>query len=277
MPQPLSFEAPELQSNESFKSFTDQDSLGKAYLELDGKFKSGSLDILPEEMRKDPSLSVFKSVSDLAKGFVETKKMVGAIEKAPGKPEEYKFTALENLHPGIKSENITKSLAGVLHANGVGNKAADGIQQGILTALSQAAAQQDAVRKETATKNETALRGEWGAEYDKNFDLVHRTLLKAAGKESQTAVEETAALAQALKGAPVLLKSLNNIFSKLSEDAIGQLGDSGGDKPITDKAKAQERINEIIAIKPSPILDEKHVDHVKLKKEWDDLHKVLSN
>lgn len=275
MPQPIAFETPELQSNETFKAFADQDSLGKAYLELDGRVKAGGIDLLPEEVRKDPAVSVFKNVTELAKGYVETKKMVGTIEKAPAAATDYKFTPMTDLHPAIKPDNIDKSLAAVLHANGVGNKSADGIRQGILKTLSQNAAAAEQVRKDTALKNETELRGAWGDKYDQNFDLVHKTLLKAAGKDAATAVEETAALAQALKGAPVLLKSLNKIFSSLSEDSIGKLGDEGGQQTITDKTKAQARINEIILMRPNPMMDEKHPQHKEVSAEWKSLQDII--
>lgn len=272
MPTPITFEAPEMQTNEAFKSFDSVDSLGKAYLDLHGKVSSGSIDLLPEEMRKDPALAVFKTIPEMAKGYVETKKMVGAIERAPEKSDGYKFTALENVHPAIKVDHIQKSLMGIAHKAGLGNKAADVYQQEVITMLSQAAAQQEVAKKELSVKNETALRQEWGADYDKKFDHIVKTMIKAGG---QDAASQTDAITAAMKGSPGFLKMMGNLVGMLSEDSINKLGGDSGESKITDKAVAQNRINEIIKTKSSAVTDVKHPEHAAIKKEWDELHKVL--
>lgn len=272
MPTPLSLETPELQSNETLKSFDSADSLAKSYLELDSKFKSGSIDVLPEEIRKDPAISVFKNVSELAKGYVETKKMVGGIKKAPDKSDDYKFTSLQNLHPNLKSDGITSALKGVFHKAGLHNEAADVVQQEVLSILSQGMAKSDQDKTELIKKNETSLRQEWGADYDKKLDQVAKILARAGGDE---AIKNTSEVAKSLGGSPMLLKALGKIVGLLSEDSIGSLGDTG-DKPVNDKVQAQARISEIINMKPNPIIDEKHPDHKKVKEEWDNLHLFLA-
>lgn len=272
MPIPVAYETPELQSNESLKGFTDTDSLGKAYIDLHGKFTGGSMEVLPEEMRKDPTLSVFKTVPELAKGYVEAKKMIGGIERAPEKPDGYKFTALDGVHPNIKVDMIQKSLMGVAHKAGVGNKVADIYQQEIITMLSQSAAQQETAKKELAVKNETALRQEWGADYDKKFDHIVKTMIKAGGPEAAT---QTDAITAAMKGSPGFLKMMGSLVGMLSEDSINKLNDESGDAKIVDKEKAQARINEIIKTKSTAVTDVKHDEHAAIKKEWDELHQVL--
>lgn len=278
MPQPLALEDATLTGNEVFKSFPDQDSLAKGYLDLKTRVDSGDISLLPEEVRKDDTFKPFKTLKDMATSYVETKKLVGGIKKAPATMEEYKFTPLQNLHKNIKSENIIKQLAPVLFKAGTSNDQADVVQQGILTFLSQAHAQADQARADLSTKNETALRAEWGDKYDANMDRITKILQRAAGKDAQI---ETDALAAALKDAPTALRALNRITSFLSEDSIGKLDAGAGPQIATDKAAAMaeiERLKLEYAKDPkgNPIVNAKHADHATAWAEWNRLHSLLN-
>lgn len=275
MPIPVTYETPELQGNESLKGFADTDSLGKAYVELEARVKGGGIDLLPEEMAKDPAISVFKTVADLGKGYVETKKMIGGLDKAPEKADGYKFTPMANLNTDLKTEPILNQFKGIFHKAGLGNKAADIVQQEVLGVLSNGMAQSQQAKKDLALKNETVLRAEWGADFDKRFDSVVRVLTTAGGPE---AIAETEAVSKALKGSPVLLKALGKITALLSEDSIGSLG-AGVTPDITDAKTAQDAIakmNQEINVqgKKHPFHDEKHPDHQKVKDEMMKLFKV---
>ena len=120
---------------ESTKDFATPNDLAKAYTELNARASTATSAWCGEEARKDPALSTFKNVNDLAKSFIETKKLVGTIKHAPAKPEEYKFTALKDLHAGLSSEGTQKFLATRLHALDIDNDRADKLQQEILIGL----------------------------------------------------------------------------------------------------------------------------------------------
>lgn len=274
MPTPIVFEDATLQGDETFKSFESTDALGKSYLELNNRVKGGGIDLLPEEMRKDPSIAAFKTLPELAKGYVETKKLVGGIDRAPEKLEDYKFTPLANLHPSVKSEAVQAELRTIAHKSGIGNKAADAMQQGVLTLLSNRMAQQETARKELSTKNETALRQEWGADYDTKFDKIVKVMTNVMGPE---AAADTNQISAALKGSPHFLKGMGKLIGLLSEDSINSLGD-GADKPITDAKGAQEAIQKYNAEiqqqgNKHPFWDEKNAGHAEAKKKMDDLFK----
>ena len=167
---PISFETPELQTSEALKSFENPDALAKSYLDLQGKVNSGDVSLLPEEIRKDPSIAKFKNVTDVAKSYVEAQKLLGGIKHAPAKVEEYKFTALKDLHAGVAggAEQTQKFIAQLLHGQDIDNDRADKIQQAILMGLHQSFTKRDAERVEKNKQIETELRGSWGSEYDKN-------------------------------------------------------------------------------------------------------------
>lgn len=274
MPIPITYETPEYVGNETLKTFADTDSLGKAYLDLHGKVSSGSIELLPEEMRKDPAISVFKTVPELAKGYVETKKMVGAIEKAPEKPDGYKFSPVNNVHPGLKADGIQNAFRGIFHKAGIGTKAADAIQQEVLGVLSSGMTQAETQRKEIAQKAETELRQSWGGDYDKKVDGIINVLNKAGG----VLEADLDTVSKAMKGSPTLIRALGKIVGLLSEDSIGSLG-ANADTQISTKEAAAAEIAKLNAeiIKEGtkhPYYDAKHPDHAKFNENFQKLFQL---
>lgn len=267
MPTPITFDKPELNSNETFKQFDSIDALGTSYLDLHGKVAAGSLDLLPEDMRKDPAISRYKSLPELAKGLVETQKMVGSFEKAPDTHEGYKPTAMTGLHANLKAEGIVKSLLPIFHKAGLGNKAADAVQQGLLTTLSTMMVQQENTRKELSMKNETTLRGEWGADYDVKVDRMQKTWEMAGGKGKVT-------------DSPIEnIKAMSKLVGFLSEDSLKNLGAAAAG-PVTNAAEAQTEINKYMAEitaagKSHAYWNDRDPKHEEAVKKMHDLHALL--
>jgi hypothetical protein len=268
----IQFETTELQTNESLKTFESPDALAKSYLELQGKVSSGDISILPEDVRKDPSVAKYKNVVELAKGHSEAAKLIGTIKHAPEKPEDYKFTQLQNLHPGIAkgSPETQKFLATLFKSLDLDNDRADKGQQAIITALNTSMVRQDEARVAKGKEVETALRSKWGAEYDKNKANVEN-VLKRSGLES---------LVDVVGGDPDKLEKFHKITSMLSEDSIGKLGE-GTNTSIDSKTKegALKRIGEIneevrLQKATHPLFDSKSAKHEEMKKEWSNLHEV---
>ena len=264
---PVQFENTELQTAEPLKSFETPDDLGKAYLDLHGKVSSGDVSIINEDLRKDPSMT-FKNVNDLAKSYIETKKLVGSIKKPPEKPDGYKFTQLQNLHPGLKNVLETqKVLAAIFHEAGLHNESADIVQTKVLTLLSNGLQKSDEARQAHAKETETALRAEWKENYDRNKDTVEKVLSKAGAED----------LAKTIGGNPVALKAMHKITALLSEDSIGKLGDIGPQN-ITDKGIALKRIQEMITYKEHLDKDGKvktGPEYDKFMEEWKRLHELI--
>lgn len=216
---PIMYDTPELQTNESLKTFDNPDALAKSYLELQGKVSSGDISILPEDLRKDPSIAKFKNVTDVAKSYTEAQKLLGTIKHAPSKVEEYKFTALKDLHPGVGkgAESTQKFLANLFLANDIDNDRADKLQQSVLMGLHSAMVKQDEERAVKSKEVETELRNSWAGDYDKNKanveNIFKRLGLEEYGKE--------------ISMDPIKLKGIHKLTSMLSEDSIGKLGDNG--------------------------------------------------
>ena len=226
---PIPYADQTLATNADLTSFDTPDSLAQAYVALNTKVKAGGVDLLGDELAKDPAITPFKTISDLAKGYVSTKKMVGSIENAPETPEGYKFNPVTGLHANVKAEGIVKALAPIFQKAGVGNKAANAVQQGLLTQLSGMMVQQEAAKKEMLAKNETTLRTEWGGEYDARMDNMQKIWknVGGVGNVKESGIENIRALAK--------------LTGFLSEDSLKSLGEEPK-AAITDATAAQAEI-----------------------------------
>lgn len=255
---------------ESTKDFATPNDLAKAYTELSTRAASGDISLVGEEARKDPALSTFKNVNDLAKSFIETKKLVGTIKHAPAKVEEYKFTTLKDLHAGISSEGTQKFLATRLHALDIDQDRADKLQQDILMGLHNGMVQQDKVRADKAKEVETALRAEWGGDYDKNKSNINNILTRLGATD----------LANTVASDPSALKAVGKIVALLSEDSIGKLGANTSTSVDTKtKEGAKKALDELMSDivktgKTHAFNDEKHKDHVATVKKYHELTEV---
>lgn len=264
-PTPVKFDSTELQSNEAFKTFDSIDALGTAYLDLHTKVSNGSIDILPEELRKDPSVSVFKSLPELARGFMETKKKVGTIKTAPEKPELYKINPVNEQDPDLKiSDDFYNNFKIEAHKLGLHNEQVDGMNQFLIKALSKGLAQTRAEAKTRADQSDASLRQEWQGNYEKNKTLADRLITQAGGKE---ALDEFNGLGRPKN----LLKSWVKVASLLSEDSIKSLGVSSLETTGVD---AQQKIKAINQDSKHPYWNEKDPKHADAVKEMRELYKI---
>ena len=188
--------------------------LAKAYTELNARASSGDISLVGEEARKDPALPILKTSTTWRKVLSRPRNLSALLNTLLRKPEEYKFTALKDLHAGLSSEGTQKFLATRLHALDIDNDRADKLQQEILLGLHNGMVQADKVRADKAKEVETALRNEWADKYDTNKanieNVFKRLGLDDFGKE--------------ISGDPVKLKAIHKLTSLLSEDSIGKLG-----------------------------------------------------
>lgn len=261
----IEFTDTNLATAEPLKAFQTVDDLGKSYAELHGKVTNGDISILPEDLRKDPTIANYKNVNEVAKALVETKKLVGQIKKAPENPDGYKFTQLQNLHQGLTNVGETqKTLAQMFHKAGLDNEKADQLQQMILSGLSTGLSKNEEARKSKSQEMETKLRQDWGANYDKNLNNVKNVMERAGLK----------ALAAKVNEDPETLVGFHKLTSLLSEDSIGRLGESASTVDTKTREGSQKRIKEIMDSSElrAALADEKNPKHKDVKKEWMDAH-----
>ncbi len=230
----------DIRGSEHIASYNDVGSLVKDLIGVKtADWKSG----LPDDLKADPSLTGFKAIPELAKSFVETKKLVGQSLRAPaadapeedwdkyykagGKPnapEEYKISAPE----GTISKAEEKAVREAGYRLGMNNRQ---VQKMVDLHVADVAAMQKSERDDRA-KVDAAYKEKWGANYGKNNALVDRTIEKLdPEKNFKTFLEETG-----LRYHPQMIDLMLNWSKRLIEDGL-MVGDVDG-VPGRDEAKA---------------------------------------
>jgi hypothetical protein len=207
-----------LQENEALKGFGSADDLGKAYLATQGRITAGGIDLLPEDIRKDPTIANYKTISDMAKGLVETKKLVGTIKRPPETVDGYKFGAIEGLPANFNVEAMDKEFKDLAFKSGMDTDTAAKARGNYYAMMAMRMKQNEEAKLARIQANETALRQEWGADYDKNLNAVTKMLASA---DPELAAELAPIIA---KNVPKALKGFSKIANLLGEDALRSLG-----------------------------------------------------
>jgi hypothetical protein len=212
------------------------------------------------ELAKDPSLANFKSPADLAKSFVETKRMVGnsvRIPAADAKPEEwakfyekvgrpespekYELKAPE-LPEGVElNEKLLTDFKGVAHKVGISTAQAQQLFDWYTaTQLGQSNDQLEAVGQMIeATK--AALEQEWGNRYEPNMAAAKNAVIHLGGQELMDALDRTGA-----GNDPVIIRAFAKFGSNLKTAGLIK-----GD-PASSEGDAESAESEIRAILANP-------------------------
>lgn len=235
---------------------------------------------IPEDFRKDPEISKYKTIQDFLKGVQEKTALIGRkgvilpTEKStpeereaffnaigrPEKPEGYKFTDIKDLHPSLKvTPESQKQFAEFLHKNGVPNSQADAFNQYATKYLSDMLTNADKAYKESQEKAINDLKAAWGDKFEENITGAKTLVEKVGGADALGAFGE-------LGNNPKVLAFLHKLSTVISEDSISKITTSGGAQMPEQEAAAKE-IQDIIAdakgAKAHPMNDPKHPDHNK--------------
>jgi hypothetical protein len=164
----------------------------------EGALSAGWIDKLPETLRGNASLKVINSIPDLAKSYVETKKLIGTKLEMPGegaspeavaswrktvgapdKPEGYYATGKTTLRPEVVPEMLwnpetEKSFLAVAHKHHLPPAAVSEILdfygRSLVHGLETAKSEEDATLANEGTK----LRQAWGGQFESNLHLAKR-------------------------------------------------------------------------------------------------------
>jgi len=217
---------------------------------------------IPENF-KDTPVGKYKTVGELAKGYTEAQKLIGAkgviipsekadpkeIEKfynsigRPEKPEGYKLSPIENLHPSIQiTPEAEAGFKALVHKHGLTAKQADGLYKEYFGMMSGQMAKNDEQTAAAKHEAEKALRSEWGAEFDQNLAKVKKIAIKYGGKDMTDYLNEGPG------NDPRLAKFLGTIAKKFSEDGYVK----GEAVTTSEKTDAERKITDIMLNKTHP-------------------------
>ena len=146
---------------------------------------------LPEDLQNDPTLNNFKSVEDAARGFIETKRMVGDRVKIPddntpqeerdkffakiGRPETvegYELSKID-LPPAMQiDEGAVQSFKKTAFELGLSKKQADGIYTSYLNTQKEMSAKLLSDYEAGVTQQVEVLKDRWGDNFESNRNLA---------------------------------------------------------------------------------------------------------
>jgi len=228
---------------------------------------NGFLATLPEELRKEPSLSTFKDVGSMAKSYVEAQKLIGnkriALpgEKATdaewdsfysqiGRPEthdKYEDVVLKDEKGNVLIEPDKEQAAELkkfFHKMGLSTKQARMMQEYSLQYLHKNQGAAEAMKQAEAQKQLDSLKQEWGDKFGANVDTARAVITKFGGDkagEIQAFLNDSG-----LGNNAQLVRLLSSIGSSILEDT-SRRGPGGSGLPITDSTRAQNEIQVLSA------------------------------
>lgn len=216
---------------------------------------------IPETF-KDSPIGKYSTVGELAKGYTEAQKLIGAkgvivpgekatpeeVEKfyntlgRPEKPDGYKLSPVEKIHPEIKiTPEVEAGFKALVHKHGLTAKQADGLYREYFGMISNSLTKRDEGMMAAKHEAEKELRTNWGPDYDKNLNSAKRLIEKYGGPQAREAFGE-------LGNNPQVLKTIANIAKKFSEDGFIK----GDTVTNSERTEAQKKITDIMLNKQHP-------------------------
>lgn len=214
------------------------------------------------ETYKESAVGKYATVGELVKGYDNAQKLIGAkgvilptdkstpeeVEKfyntlgRPEKPEGYKFSPIEKLHKAIQiTPEDDKAFKTLMHKHGIPQKQADALRRDYFSMASQLLDKKDKESISAREQAETALRGEWGADYDAKLQKTQRLIDKFGGEEGRADFGE-------LGNNPKALKILAAIADKFSEDGFVP----GNKQGSSEVQEASKKLKDIMDDKKHP-------------------------
>lgn len=216
-----------------------------AFFGADGVLNKGWQGTLEEDLREDKSLLSFKSVGDLAKSFVNTKKMVGAnvvaiptdastegewqeFHKAGGRPDtvaDYNLGVPEGFPEEIKAQAFPDGRLDKwqerFFKGGVSKKAADAFIAEFAQDILADYKSMQQVEELAATELASGLATDWGAAYEQKKHLGNIAMNEAAtsivGGKPVINEEFKARLVQKAGNDPDIIRAFANLGEKFAE------------------------------------------------------------
>lgn len=241
-------------------------------------------DILPEDLRLEPSLQSFDSVDKLAKSYVHAVRKLGAPSDElvrmpkdatpeqmaevyerlgrPNSPDEYV----------LDSQNeITGQYKQIAHQLGLNQQQAQTLHDWYNENIGSQEQQMTQAREQQEVEWLRSLQQEWGGDFEKNASYASRAFRQFADEAAVQAMNETG-----LGNHPSVLKMFAQIGRMLSEDGSLHSGDGmqlGG----MSATMAQDQINELMNNGDfmDAYLDQYHPQHSQAVRKMKSLYEYI--
>lgn len=189
-------------------------------------------DSLPPDLKGDARITSLKDVGDLAKGYVNAQTLIGAKrvvvpgdkatpeEKAafyntigrPETPDKYSPPTVKPI-PGVNIDQAAiAAAAGKFHELGLTDAQQRGVMDYYLSGINDTTGRVKQSMESGKAAAESALRNDWGREYDANIEIARGALRQFGDVESMQEIEA------GLGNNPALVKMFHKIGKSLAED-----------------------------------------------------------
>lgn len=240
-------------------------------------------DILPDDIKNDPSINKFEDVSDLAKSYLHAQKMVGSnkisIPDKHATADDWKRVFHELGNPKeLENYDVKPSNNEVIDEEFFGWYKEKAHSLGILPHQAQDLINDFTARQEEIIKNakeqqelqinETVreLHKEWGQAYDQKVNAAQRAVKELGGDELIKALHSTGA-----GNDPTFVKAFAKVAELMREDGFVEGGKAAG---IMTPAEAIEKAKTIMADETHPFNNMTHPNHGAAKKEVERLYQL---
>ncbi len=272
----------ELANHEALKDFNTPADLAKAYVQSrTADWRSG----LSEPLRAEKSFEGFKGVEDLAKSFLDTKKMVGArvhigpdakpeeIEKVrplflkllglPESPEKYEITRPKDAPDGLPyDEAREKAFLAQAHKLGLTKAQAQGILDFYNADMIQFFKDAQVLHSKATEK----LKEEWGESYPKNKALAQRAFLEMKDPELEQLLTT-----MNLDNHPAIVRAFFRIGEMMAEHSLIE-GEGLG---TMSAEEAAAKLAEMMKDPKGALFDANHAGHAAAVAERTKLLNIL--
>jgi hypothetical protein len=171
---------------------------------------------IPEDIRD--KFEGVEDVGQLAQKYVEVS---GQIPTKPESIDAYQIEAPEGME---LNEELIGGLKEFAFENGIAPEQIQGLVQWYTGEQEKAGEEFGQMVESERAEAETALKKDWGDDYDKNLDAAKKVVDTFGDKDFKTFLNETG-----LGSEPALVKLFYTISSKISEDSF-EAGGGGGEE-----------------------------------------------
>lgn len=239
---------------------------------------SSWLEVLPEEMRKEPSLGKFKDIAALAQSYLEAEKSLGKRVAIPqpessddewlkfyqkmGLPEDRKYTDQRNQ----EDEEYLKAYEEMFYQNGLTKRQGERLLKSMYEYSGTLQKKQQEELEKAIGNNIDWLRNSYSDAFDSKMSLMQAALQKFGSKELAALVEES-------HYAPSLIDFLVKVGGTLQSDSLV----TGSEKPAaSDAATALKEIKRLESDSDFMIKlhGKNHPAHAEAVRQMEELYKI---
>ena len=246
------------------------------------------LQMIPEELRGEPSLSPIKDVPNLEKAYINAQRLIGTDKiPLPANPTDEDLDRIYGklgrpadangydiaVDGHIVTEDVAKNFSDIAHKLRLNPEQASGIMQYYKSAVENSSQDFEQQNKETAEETQASLKKEWGKAYDQKIEQASKVAKDFASSDLLNME-----LSNGVKvgNHPDFIKAFAKIaefrHSVTSEDSIKENATTFAMTPND----AQSEINAIMADKSHAYWDRKNVvGRQKAIQRMQELHEMV--